>query len=163
MTWVDFLIIGVVVISAVIGVVRGFVREALSLTGWIVSFLIAWRFNGGLSSLLQGWINNPNLQFLVAFVILFILSMLIFALLSFFASKLIQRTGLTSTDRAIGIVFGLVRGIVVVIAFVAFAGLTTVPRSASWHDSLLVHRFQAVAVWLTGFLPESVSRNFRFN
>jgi membrane protein required for colicin V production len=162
MTWVDFVIIGVVLISAVFGVVRGFVKEALSMTGWVASFIIAWHFNAGLAGILHGFIANPNLQFLVGFVILFILSMLMFALVIFFASRLVQRTGLTSTDRAIGMVFGLVRGLVVAVALVAFAGLTTLPHSASWQDSLLTGRLQTVAIWMTGFLPESMAKNFIF-
>ncbi len=162
MTWVDFSIIGVVLVSAVFGALRGFVKEALSLTGWVASFIIAWRFNAGLASFLHGFITNPNLQFLVGFVMLFILSMLMFAMVIFFATRLVQRTGLTSTDRGIGIVFGLIRGMVVAVALVAFAGLTTLPRSASWQDALLVGRFQAVAIWMTGYLPDTMAKNFIF-
>lgn len=162
MTWIDFVIIGVVLLSAVIGAWRGLVKEALSTVGWIASFIIAWRFNGGMAGLLQGFITSPNLQFLIGFIILFVVSMLIFALLIFFASKLVQRTGLTGTDRSLGVVFGVVRGVVIAVALLALAGLTTLPRSDSWRDSMLAVRLQPVAVWLTGFLPEAMAKNFVF-
>ncbi|MBI3560744.1 MAG: CvpA family protein [Gammaproteobacteria bacterium] len=160
MTWVDFLIIGVVLVSAVIGLVRGFVKEALSIVGWIASLLIAWQFTDGLANLLSNWIKTPNLQFLVGFVTLFLLSMLIFALIIFFATKLIQRTGLTAADRTIGIVFGVLRGVFVVLLLVGVAGLTTLPQSDGWRGSLTVNRFQTLTVWLSGYLPASIAKNF---
>jgi membrane protein required for colicin V production len=162
MTWIDWFIIGIIVISSLISVMRGFVKEALSLAAWIVAFVIAWRFNGGMVSFLQGFIANKNLQFIVGFVFLFVLTMLMFAVVTYFASKLIQRTGLTGTDRAIGVLFGFARGLVLVTALVALAGLTTLPKSATWHNSVLTGRFQYVAVWLTGFLPEDIAKNFIF-
>ena len=162
MTWIDLFIIGIVVVSSLISLLRGFVKEALSLAAWVAAFVIAWRFNGGMGSFLQGFIANKNLQFIVGFIFLFVLTMLIFAMIMYFASKLIQRSGLSGTDRAIGVFFGFARGLLLVIALVALAGLTTLPNSTTWHDSLLTSRFQAVAVWLTGFLPEDVAKNFIF-
>lgn len=162
MTWIDLFIIGIVVVSALISVMRGFVKEALSLAAWVAAFVIAWRFNGGMVSFLQGFIANKNLQFVVGFFFLFVLTLLMFALVTYFASKLIQRTGLTGTDRAIGVLFGFARGLVLVTALVALAGLTTLPKSAAWQDSLLTSRFQYVAIWLTGFLPDDVAKNFIF-
>lgn len=162
MTWIDFVIIGVIFLSCVISLIRGFVREALSLTGWIVSFLIAWRLHGSFSTFFQNTIENLNLRLIVAFFILFALSMVVFAIINFFAGKVVQRTGLSGADRAIGILFGFLRGIVLVSAFVALAGLTQMPKTAIWHDSYLITKFQAVAVWLTGFLPPDVAKNFTF-
>ena len=68
MTWIDFVIIGVIFISCFISLIRGFVREALSLTGWIVSFLIAWRLHGSFSTILHDSISNLNLRLIVAFL-----------------------------------------------------------------------------------------------
>ncbi|MBI1425327.1 MAG: CvpA family protein [Gammaproteobacteria bacterium] len=162
MTWIDFVIIGVIFISCFISLIRGFVREALSLTAWIVSFVIAWRLHGSFSTFLQGSIENLNLRLIVAFFTLFTLSMVMFAVVNFFACKIVQRTGLSGADRAIGILFGFLRGVVLVSALVALAGLTQIPKAEVWQHSYLVGKFQAVAIWLTGFLPGDVARNFVF-
>jgi membrane protein required for colicin V production len=162
MTWIDFAIIGVIFISCFISLIRGFVREALSLTGWIVSFIIAWRLHGSFSTFFDNSIHNINLRLIVAFFILFALSMVMFTVVNFFAGKLVQRTGLSGADRVIGVLFGFLRGVVLVSALVALAGLTQLPRTATWHDSYLIFKFQAIAVWLTGFLPADVAKNFNF-
>jgi len=162
MTWIDFVIIGVIFISCFISLIRGFVREALSLTGWIVSFLIAWRLHGSFSTFLHDSISNLNLRLIVAFFTLFTVSMVMFAIVNFFAGKLVQRTGLSGADRAIGVLFGFLRGIVLVSALVALAGLTQIPKTEVWQHSYLVVKFQAVAIWLTGFLPADVAKNFVF-
>lgn len=162
MTWIDFAIIGVIFISCFISLIRGFVREALSLTGWIVSFLIAWQLHGSFSTFLHSSISNLNLRLIVAFFILFTLSMVMFTVINFFAGKIVQRTGLSGADRAIGVLFGFLRGVVLVSALVALAGLTQIPKTTIWQHSYLVIKFQAIAIWLTGFLPSDVARNFVF-
>lgn len=162
MSWIDFVIIGVIFISCVISLVRGFVREALSLTGWVVSFLIAWRLHGSFSTLLHSVISNLNLRLIVAFFVLFTLSMVMFAIFNFFAGKIVQRTGLSGADRAIGVLFGFLRGVVLVSALVALAGLTQIPKTVIWQHSYLVFKFQAIAIWLTGFLSPEVAKSFVF-
>jgi len=162
MTWIDFVIIGVIFISCFISLIRGFVREALSLASWIISFLIAWNLHGGFARFFQTSIESTNLRLIVAFFILFVLSLVMFTVVNFFAGKMVQRTGLTGVDRVIGVIFGFMRGILLITALVALAGLTHLPRTQFWTDSLFLVQFQAVAVWLTGFLPADVAKNFAF-
>lgn len=162
MTWVDFVIIGVIFLSCFISLIRGFVREALSLTGWIVSFIIAWKLHGSFATFFQTSIGNLNLRLIVAFFILFTLSMIMFAVVNFFAGKIVVRTGLSGADRVIGVLFGFLRGVVLVSALVALAGLTQLPKAELWQHSYLVVKFQAIAIWLTGFLPPEVAKNFVF-
>lgn len=162
MTWIDFVIIGVVLISCFISLIRGFVREAVSLASWVISFLIAWNLHGSFAGFFQTSIESNNLRLIVAFFILFVLSLIMFAVINFFASKMVQRTGLTGVDRTIGVIFGFLRGILLVTALVALAGLTHLPRSQLWHDSVFLVQFQAVAIWLTGLLPAEVAKNFVF-
>ena len=162
MRWIDFVIIGVVFISCFISLIRGFVREALSLASWVISFLIAWNLHGGFARFFQTSIESTNLRLVVAFFILFVLSLIMFAVVNFFASKMVQRTGLTGVDRTIGVIFGFLRGILLVTALVALAGLTHLPQTTLWADSLLLEQFQVVAIWLTGLLPADVAKNFAF-
>ena len=162
MSWIDFVIIGVVFISCFISLIRGFVREALSLASWVISFMIAWNFHGGFARFFQTSIESTNIRLIVAFFILFVLSLVMFAIVNFFASKLVQRSGLTGVDRTVGVIFGFLRGVLLVTGLVALAGLTQLPQSSLWADSLLLGYFQATAIWLTGLLPSDVAKNFVF-
>ncbi len=162
MTWIDFVIIGVVFVSCFISLIRGFVREALSLASWVISFIIAWNLHGGFARFFQTAIETENLRLIVAFFTLFVLSLVMFAVVNYFAGKMVQRTGLTGVDRVIGVIFGFLRGVLLITAMVALAGLTHLPRTPQWDASLFLAQFQTIAVWLTEFLPADVAKNFVF-
>ena len=162
MTGIDFAILGVVLISCVISVLRGFVREALSLTSWVISFIIAWELHATFAGLLESAIEHNNLRLIVAFFVLFILSLVVFTLVIFFATKMVERTGLTGADRVIGVFFGAARGLLIVTVLVALAGSTQMPRADVWRESVLLVYFQPVAIWLIDFLPAEYTKNFMF-
>jgi membrane protein required for colicin V production len=111
---------------------------------------------------MESTIENNNLRLIVAFFVLFVLSLVAFTLVIFFAGKLVEKTGLTGADRVIGVFFGVARGVLIVTALVALAGYTQLPQADVWRDSLLVSYFQPVAVWLIDFLPAEYTKNFMF-
>ena len=162
MTGIDFAILGIVLISCVISVLRGFVREALSLASWVISFIIAWELHSAFAGLMESAIEHNNLRLIVAFFVLFILSLVVFTLVIFFATKVVERTGLTGADRVIGVFFGAARGFLIVTVLVALAGYTQLPRADVWRESLLIVYFQPIAVWLIDFLPAEYTKNFMF-
>ena len=156
MIGVDYAILGILLISSFISLVRGFVKEALSLVGWIMAFWISLSFAVPLSRLLEASMEDPTLRLILAFVVLFILTLIVSAVVNFFASRLVQRTGLTGTDRFLGVLFGFLRGALLVSVLVLLAGLTTLPKEAWWDDSFLLFRFQAIAMWIRELLPADV-------
>lgn len=162
MTGLDFAILGIVLMSCIISVLRGFVREALSLASWVISFIIAWELHATFAGLLESVIEHINLRLIVAFFILFVLSLVAFTLVIFFAGKLVEKTGLTGADRVIGVFFGAARGLLIVSVLVALAGYTQLPRADIWQDSMLLVYFQPVAVWLIELLPAEYTKNFMF-
>lgn len=162
MIGVDYAILGILLISSFISLVRGFVKEALSLTGWIMAFWISLSFAVPLSKLLAAGMDDPTLRLIVAFVVLFILTLIVSAVINFFASRLVQRTGLTGTDRFLGVIFGFLRGALLVSVLVLLAGLTSLPKETWWDDSFLLFRFQAIAIWIRELLPADVAASFNF-
>ena len=160
MAWIDVGIIVIILISALISLMRGFVKEALSLTGWVLAFWVSLTFAGGFSRFFKTSIEDPTFRLLTAFLVLFVVTLILSTIANFFASQLVQRTGLSGTDRFIGVIFGLLRGLVLVAALVLMANLTTIPQSSWWQDSLLLDQFQTLAVWLKSFLPNDVARHF---
>lgn len=160
--WVDFIILGIIGVSVLISLLRGFTREAFSLVGWILSFWVAFSFAANFEGLLRSYIDTPSMRLITAFAILFFLTLLFSAMLNFLAVQVIKRSGLSGTDRVVGIVFGVARGCVIIAVLVMLAGLTRVPQDPWWKQSLLLHYFQDMALWLRAYLPAEIADNIRF-
>ena len=148
MIWVDIVIVGIIVLSALFSLIRGFVREALSLAGWLASFWVALTFAGDLAELFLSEISTPSLRVAVAFTILFVLTLVIMALINKLAGQLVKKSGLTGTDRMIGMIFGVIRGALIVSVLVLLAGFTTMPQDSWWQESVLIDVFHEFAIWL---------------
>lgn len=158
----DLIVLGIIFLSVIISLMRGFVKEALSLTGWLASLWIAMSFSSGMAELFGSSIEDPTLRLLAAFVSLFVLSLVVGSLINFFATQFVQRVGLTSIDRTIGAVFGFLRGILLVTIIVMLLGLTTLPKESWWNESFFLFRFEVIASWLTELLPSDIARYFKF-
>ena len=162
MIWIDFILLGIIGISALLSLWRGFVKEAVSLASWIVALWVAMLFFHDLSSWLARWIDTPSIRDVLGFAMWFVATVLIGGLIGYLAGQLVSKTGLSATDRALGMVFGIARGIVIVAVMVMLAGLTTVPQDPWWKESLLLAHFQDVAIWLRGFLPPDIAEDIQF-
>ncbi|GMQ84240.1 MAG: CvpA family protein [Gammaproteobacteria bacterium] len=162
MIWVDYILLLVVVVSALLSLWRGFMKEALSLVSWIAALWVGMLFFDDLARVMRDWIDTPTIRNVVAFGLLFIATLLVGGLVNYLAGQLVRRTGLTSTDRILGMIFGIARGVVIVAVLVMLAGLTTVPQDPWWQESALLGYFQDIALWLRSFLPADVAERIRF-
>nr|WP_218059154.1 CvpA family protein [Gilliamella apicola] len=157
MNWVDFTIIGVIVFSALISIVRGFVREALSLISWVLAFVIASRFYIYITEYLT-YFDSDLVRNAVAIAILFIVTLLVCAVVSYIIGELVQRTGLSGTDRVLGICFGVLRGILIVAAVLFFVDtFTPLSQSPYWSQSQLIPHFHFIIRWFFDYIQNSSS------
>jgi len=163
MLWIDYVIVGIVLLSALVSVLRGFMQEALSLAAWILAAWIALTFSDGLAGLLGGYIGTPTIRLVVAFAILFLVTIILGAAVNYLVGQLVRKTGLTGTDRMLGIIFGVARGAIIVAILVLLAGLTPLPREHWWKESLLVGNFQEIAAWARDYLPPDVRKNIVYD
>jgi membrane protein required for colicin V production len=156
------LIVGIILLSALISLVRGFVREAFSLAVWVLAFWVSWSFFRDLEVPLQAWIGSPTARLGIAFAALMIATLTVGGLVNYLIIQLVERTGMSGTDRLIGMIFGAARGVLLVAILVLLAGLTSLPKEAWWLESTLVGYFQELSFWLRDLLPPEFGDRFRY-
>ena len=162
MSWLDIIIICVIALSALISLIRGFVKESISLISWIVAGIIAFRYFSPMADLLEPYVASPTVRGIAGFAILFISTLVIGAIVNFIMSQLVSKTGLSGTDKALGVVFGGARGVLIVTMIVLLASLTPMPEAQWWQDSAMVGFFQQLAEWVKAFIPPDAVDSFSF-
>jgi len=155
MVWIDYVILGIVGISVLMGAWRGFVKEALSLAAWLLGFWVALAHWRGLAAWLSAYVDSPGAAAVVAFAILLIGVLLVGGVINHFVAKGMEKAGLQAYDRALGALFGVLRGCAVVAIVLLFTGLLHADRSDAWRRSQLVPFFGPLVGWLRGHLDES--------
>lgn len=147
MNWADWAILAIVLISGLFSIRRGFVKEALSLVTWVAAFIVARLFTNSLAVVLTDYIQTPSFRIVAAFGMLFILTLICGALISNLIGVLVEATGLSGTDRMLGMGFGVIRGGLIVVVIVALLGETPAVRDQWWQDSQLIPHFALMESW----------------
>ena len=138
MTIVDYALIVIVGLSAVVSLFRGFFKEAVSLGTWVVSLWLAWKVGPQVAGFLEPWISTSVLRLWAARVLVVIAVLIAGGILSWFFSVILDNTGLSSTDRAIGTVFGFARGVILAGLAVMALDLMGFREAAWWDESKLI-------------------------
>lgn len=154
----DYVILGVIVVSALIGLIRGFVREVLSLVSWIAAFWLAFTYASTTSAYFERYLDAPALQIAAAFTVLFIGGLLVLTIVSFLIYRMLSISGVSGTDRMLGAMFGLFRAAVIIAGFLLVAGVTPLPEEPWWRESLLTKQFQPLALLLRDLLPAAIAQ-----
>lgn len=162
MAWFDIAIIGVILLSTLISLIRGFVKESISLATWLAAGFIAMSYYLVLAEMLQPYIESPTISQAAAFGALFIATLIVGAIINYIVSQLVSKTGLSGTDKLLGMIFGAARGVLIVSMIVLFAGLTPMPQESWWQQSQLVDQFQEIAVWIQQYMPSDLASRFKF-
>ncbi|MCW5589528.1 MAG: CvpA family protein [Legionellales bacterium] len=157
--WVDWSIIGLIGLSTLVGIFRGFVREGLSLVVWILAFWLAFQFSNHIAT---DWIGdhvkNPSLREALAFAGIFVAVLIVGGLINFIISTAVHKTGLGGTDRIMGLIFGFVRGILVVAIVLLFVNLTPITQQTWYSKAQLPSQFTWLVKWIHDLIPASMQK-----
>ena len=157
--WVDAVLLGLLALSALVGLMRGFVFELLSLFGWLVAYFAAQWFTPMLAEHLPVGQPGSGMNHGAAFACAFVAALIVWGLLARLVRMLIRATPLSLIDRLLGAGFGVARGLIVLLAIATVVGLTPLSKSAAWQSSLGAPWLQAGLRGLKPVLPAEVSQH----
>ena len=158
MAALDWMLLGVLVFSMVLGAWRGLVYEVLSVLGWAVSFYAAQWLAPQAAVMLPLKSASDPVRYAAAFVLVFIAAIFIAGLLAFLLKKLVEAIGLRPVDRTLGAAFGLVRGVILLLAVAVVMNMTTLQDSSWWLESRGAPWLSATLKGLKPVLPEQFAK-----
>ena len=162
MTWLDYVVIAVLVVSIAWGAWRGLVHEVFSLAGWIMAFLAGNLFTAPLAELIPP-VMRPELRVIVAFVVIFVGTLVIAALIGALITKFVTVSVLHSLNRWLGALFGLLRGLLIVVVMAMVAGMTSLPRREAWTHSATGYSLAQTVIQLKPWLPPAFAQRLKYN
>jgi membrane protein required for colicin V production len=157
MTTFDWIVVCIVALSTLFAFFRGVIRELVALAAWIAGIVCAIAYTPALAQLLPDVFGEPALRYVIAFTLIVVAALLLGALIAWPLSSIVRAAGLGFVDRFLGSLFGLARGVVLMLAFVLVAGLTSLPRSAWWRHSAFVPPLVAGVYALRPHLPAAIA------
>ena len=163
LTWVDIVLLAILGLSALVGLWRGFVVEVMSLAVWVAAFWLAFAFGDDVSALFEASVESPSARLFLGYAMLFVGALIVGGLATWLMGKLVQSTGLSGTDRILGLGFGLLRGAALCCVLVLLMGFTPMPQDTWWRNSRVLPSFQVGAEWMRAWLPQAVAERVHFD
>lgn len=158
----DLLIAGVVFLSILIGILRGFVKELISLVTWVVAILMAALYASPLAEHIT-FTKIALVKNLTSFLLIFIGIVFVGAIINYIIGGLVRKTPFSVPDRILGSLFGVLRGAFFVTILILIAGLTPFPEEDWWHESYAIGKFEVLAIWIKDQLPDENAKVFHFS
>lgn len=156
MNILDYTLLVLVGLSALVGLLRGFVKETVSLLAWTAAFWLAMSYGTLVAERLTGVIHQAPLRVAAAFAALFVTVLLVGLVINHLLGSLLKKTGLQISDRLLGVIFGLARGVLVVGLVMVLVELTPLGESESWRDSTIVGLLQPMISHVHQLLPSGM-------
>lgn len=163
MTAFDYAVLIIIGLSIILSVMRGLVREVLSILGWVAAFYVAKTYTNQLLPMMPLDIPTESLRILAAFLLLFLATLLVASLLAIALSAIFEKFGLGWLNRFLGALFGVVRGLLIVCVIVLLAGLTDAPNDVRWKNAMFSAPLEALVVSALPWLPEVIAKHVKYD
>jgi membrane protein required for colicin V production len=161
MTWFDYAAFAIVGLSVLLAMFRGAVREIAALAGWAAAVVLSGLFAQPLAQWLPVALS-PVLRTVTAYLVIFLGILLLSGLAGTLLARLFRAAGLGFTDRVVGAVFGLARGVLIVFVAVMLAGLTSLPREPFWREAALSGPIETAVLAAKPALPRDLAQRIRY-
>jgi membrane protein required for colicin V production len=162
MTWLDYALLAVVGLSALVGIWRGLVREVFALAGWVAAIAVAMLFAGEVAKLIPSGFATPLVRTVIAFTLLFVVILVTVSIAGLLFTKAARAVGLGLADRTLGGVFGFARGALILLVLALAAGLTAVPKEPFWREAKLAAPLETAAIAVKPYLPPALADKVRY-
>ncbi|MFO7747441.1 MAG: CvpA family protein [Orrella sp.] len=159
MTAFDFILLGILGTSMVLGIWRGLIKELLSLVAFGLAFLAAIWWGPNVSAWeILGWVKHDYLKLGIAYATLFVMTLLVVGLLNMALAAMIKSTGLSPADRGLGAIFGLVRGVLLLLVLVIIAGYTPLVQEVWWKNAMFSEQVVSVIQQIKHKVPAPIDQ-----
>lgn len=156
--WIDLAIIGVILLSVLTGLFRGFVKELVALCVWIAAIWLAFNYSPKLDPWLQSYIQEQSVRTAVAFIIILFGALLVGGIINALLSFILKKSGLSGTDKTLGMLFGFMRGVFIVALLMVAVKMTSLPYQQYAQQSTLYARFDPLVDLIYQHLPDFIKK-----
>jgi membrane protein required for colicin V production len=163
MTGFDYVALGIVGVSLVFGLWRGVVGEIIALVAWVLAIVAAVEFGATLGHAVFGGLSDPALRTLAGCVVIFVGVLVVMALFRMLVKSMVKALGLSVSDRILGMLFGLVRGVLVCMVLVGLGGMTSAPTQPWWRQATLAAPLETAVLAARSWLPDDLAKRIRFS
>lgn len=163
MTIFDYAVLIILGLSVIFSVMRGMVREVLSILGWVAAFYVGRTYTDQLLPMMPADIPSESLRMLAAFLVLFLSTLLLASILGIALSTIVSKIGLGWFNRALGALFGALRGLLIVCVVVFLAGLTDVPKDLRWRNAMFSAPIEALVIAMLPWIPENIAKQVKYD
>lgn len=161
MTAFDYGVIVILLASLALGLWRGLIGEVMALLAWVLAGLAAWQLGPEVGALITA-IADSGLRVLAGYAAVFVGVLIVLALVRLAVRGLLKALGLTAVDRVLGVVFGVARGLLIVLILVAVGGMTSLPKELWWRNASLSPPLETAVLASKPWLPPEAAKRIRF-
>ena len=163
MTYFDYVVIGIVTVSLLFGLWRGVVGEVVALIAWVTGIISAVEYGGVVGDAIFAGMTDPAVRTLAGCAVVFIGILVAMALVRIAVRSMVKALGLSVTDRLLGMLFGIVRGALVVLLLVGLGGMTSAPTQVWWRQATLAPPLEVAVLAIKPWLPPDLAKRIRFS
>ena len=158
MNWLDYTILGIILLSTLTGILRGFVKELIALCIWILAIWLGYHYANSFGGLLNGWVEDDRLRYGIGFIVIMVATLIVGGICNTFLGFILKKSGLSTTDRVLGMGFGVVRGVFIVSLVLVVVQMTSLVKQDGMKHSQLAAQFNPIVIKLKSYIPTLIQR-----